>query len=350
MPQNKDYIGISKILEVLAESPKGLKSKRQVAMKVGGKYSTIFSYIDLLREHGFISIEDVRTERGNRPSVKVKLDLLGYLYLIYRISIGSLNLTTVKDIFEGAYQSLMDFLRREAQALQDLFEDDSWNKLCFFAMQKFAQEGIGSNMAAMIMEEISKRIFMKYLGSEGILDINYLSRISKDKEEICDLILKGIKEAHKKFFVSQCLPPEDLKVYLLTFGEAFEMLSEIERMDVIAAFRYEYNTLMRRLIKSSPKEIREEWERLMREAGLNQMVCLFECPKCGHKGASLQDVEKILRTYTVKCGKCGCESNLAYLARYHNKDIGEMLERWVDSSGSKYTRMPLDKLYKPYEN
>lgn len=350
MPHSKDYGVISRILEVLAEFPEGLKSKRQIAMKVSGKYSTIFSYIDLLREHGFISIEDIRTERGNRPSVKVKLDLLGYLYLVYRISAKSLKLATAGVIFRDAYQSLMGFLRREAQALHDLFEDDPWNKLCFFAMQKFTQEGIGSRMADMIMEEISKRIFMKYLGPEGILDIDYFSRISRDKVEICDLILEGIKEAHKKFFLSKGLSPEDLKVYFLTFGEAFEMLSKIERMDIIAAFRYEYNTLIRHLIKSLPNEIKEEWERMMREAGLHQMVCLFKCPKCGYEGASLQDVEKVLKAYTVKCEKCGGESSLAYLARYYDKAIEDILEKWVDSSGLKYTRMPLDKLYKPNEN
>ncbi|MEM2588163.1 MAG: hypothetical protein QXJ19_07525 [Candidatus Bathyarchaeia archaeon] len=344
MPQSKDYAVITKILEVLAEFPDRVKSKRQVAMMVGGKYSTIFSYIDLLCEHGFISVEDVRTESGKRPSVRVKLDLLGYLYIIYRVSIGRLKLTTANFIFR-AYQSLMGFLREETQALHSLFEDDPWNKLCFLAMQRFTQEGIGSNMAAMIMEEISKKIFMSYLGSEGILDINYLSRVSRDKGEMCNLILEGIKEAHKKFFVYQSLLPEDLKLYLLTFGEAFELLSEIERMDVIAAFRYEYNTLIKRLIKNFPGEIRGEWERLMREASLNQIVCLFKCPKCGHKDVSLQDVEKLLRTYTVKCGRCGSESSLASLARCYDSEIEKILERWMVSSGSKYIRMPIDKLY-----
>ncbi len=198
MPQNKDYRVISKIFEVLAESPEGLKSKRQVAIRVRGKYSTIFSYIDLLREHGFVSIEDVITERGNRPSVRVKLDLLGYLYVVYRISIKSLAPITANTIFRNTYQSLMNFLNKEAQILHGLFEADPWNKLCFFAMQKFTQERLGSKMAVIIIEEISKKIFMKYLGPEAILDIDYLDRIYRDETEICDLILKGIRNAHKK--------------------------------------------------------------------------------------------------------------------------------------------------------
>ncbi|MEM2129627.1 MAG: hypothetical protein QXZ70_03405 [Candidatus Bathyarchaeia archaeon] len=350
MPQNKDYSVISRILEVLAEFPEGLKSKRQVAMKVGGKYSTIFSYIDLLREHGFISIEDVRTESGNRPSVKVKLELLGYLYLAYRISVKSLKLATAGVIFRDAYQSLMSFLRKETQTLHNLFEDDPWNKLCFLALQKFTQEEVGSKMSAMILEEISKRIFMKYLGPEGILDIDYLDRIYKDEAEICDLILMGIKDAHKKFFISQGLTPDDLKVYLLTFGEAFDMLSEIEKRDVIIAFRYEYNNLIRHLVKSLPTEIKEDWESLMRQAGLHQIVCLFECPKCGHKGASRQDVENLIRTYTVTCGKCGGESSLAYLAKYYDKQVEETFEKYADSSGAKFMRLPLRKLYESNED
>lgn len=343
MPQSREYAVITKILEVLAKSPGGLRSKRQVAARVGGKYSTIFSYIDLLREHGFVSVEDVRTKRGNRPSVRVKLGLLGYLYIIYRVSIGSLPIATAGVIFRDAYQSLMGFLREEVQALQNLFEDDPWNKLCFFALQKFTQAE--SKVAAMVMEEISKRVFRKYLGPENILDIDYLGRIWEDKLEICDLILKGVREAHKKFFLLEGLSPEDLKAYLLTFGEAFEMLSKTERMDVVAAFKYEYDTLMRHLIRVFPRELREKCEEMMRQAGLHQIVCMFKCPKCGYEGASLQVVEDVLRTYTVRCGKCNVESSLAYLPRYYDKEIEEILRRWLESSGLKYVKKPLDKLY-----
>jgi transcription elongation factor Elf1 len=342
MPPEKEYLIITKIVETLAGFQEGL-SKRQVALKVGGGYSTIFRYLDLLIEYGFVFQEDVRTKRGNRPIVKVHLDLLGLLYIIYRISQKNFDVKSSGWVFKAAYSKLLDFLKREEDNLRDLLEDDAWNKLCFLALPKIV-EGVGSGIACAIMEEISRRVFRSYLGPKGILDLHYLSGIVRDKASLCELILEGIKEAYGSFFLFRRVSPKDLEAYLDTFSQAFESLSEDEMMDVMAAFRHKYNTLLKSFLKKLPSEIRNDVEGALRRANLNQIVCIFKCPKCGYLGPSIQDLEKILKTYSVKCVKCGSETSMAYLPTHFDEEIGKDFDEWMKAYMSEHVRAPISRL------
>jgi hypothetical protein len=349
MPRTNNYQIMDRILDVLVRNIDNGLNKRQVAHRVGGKYSTVFQYLEVLQEYGLITLTDFRTEKGTRPYVIVKLGLLGYLYAIYKNSLGRLVLSkeNKEKLIEKAFHELLNFFNQKSDTLCELFDSDSWNKLCFNAFRLIKGREGAFKITGEIMFEVANSIFWKYSLEDHHLEC--LNKILRNDTEILNAIFEGIKAAHINIIFRTGFLSLEEKDYLEAFGTAFNSLAEEEKMDVMAGFRYEYNSLLRRMIKRCrkdiPKEILDECYKMMGEAGLNQIVCLFWCPKCGYKGPSVQELEKLLGLYVVKCRKCNGAISMAHLPKYYDKEAIRDFNKWVEGVALKQMLRPISDAY-----
>jgi len=305
MSRKRDVKLAEEIIKVLArEEP---LNKRQIARRVGKGYSTAFNYLDFLRDSGFVCMDDVWSEKKHRTEVNVRLDLLGYLYIIWKQE--EWKLYNIDEIKRKAFHGLTRFFDANKEEFEEKCERDPWLKLCFRAMDKrFSLGGSPTTFDLEIMEEIASNIFEQYRDD---LNLNRLANAADSA--VSDLILEGVKSAHKKYFIGHPIGPGEMRPYLETFARAFEELNDFEKAEVILNFKSELHSIIRPLIKELPKKIRESYVDKFKRAEPYQVVCFFRCPNCSSQDASLQDARKLLTSLTVKCEKCGGEFYLTSL-------------------------------------
>lgn len=314
---------------------------RQVTCRVGGKRTTLFDYLKKLCEHGFAVREEFRTEEGTRPYVIVRLGLLGYLYAIYK-SVNkqwTLSQKEEREIIAKSYQEILRFLNQKYEGLREVFDGDPWSKLCFNALRLMMGKGEPLNFYRTVVVNVANCVIGWCIGPDEPLVPEYFWKIFRDEVGLCEAILQGLKNAHKDILLRGPIPQEE-KLCLEAFAEAFTMLAEQEEKDVMTAFRCEYNSLMDTLIKKLglPRKIILEYRHMRSKASLDEIVCLFECPKCRHKGPSVQELEKVLSSYTVKCSRCGSSHSLADLSRYVDEEIMKLCRKWAGKHISRHIR------------
>jgi len=345
MGRSKNYT--DDIIRVLVESLGRNEdlNMRQVAARVGGPYTTIFNNLQTLIEYGFVTRKEFKTERGTRPYVIVRLRLPGLLYAIYKSLHKQLALSRKeeKEILSTAYLEVQRFLDKKYEDLREMFDVDPWGKLCFKALCLLKGKGTPLSFQHVVMVNIAENVIGEYIDPEEPLIPETFERIFRNETRLCDAILRGLKDAYRELSLLASIAEEEL--CLEAFSEAFNELAEYEKKDVMAAFRCEYNSLVDMIIRKMklPKEIYRRYMRMRSEASLDQIVCLFECPKCGYRGPSIQSLEEILSSYRVKCPRCRSLHKLAHLPSYVDRKSSELFLRWARGHISRQLGTPIEK-------
>jgi transcription elongation factor Elf1 len=343
MPKKKNPQIAEKIIAVLIGNRDVELNKRQVLSRTTYPYGTAFDYLTKLQNSGFVVFKDVISEDGNRPEVVVRLGLLGYLYAIHKFYRKDWNTLDINGIEKTAYSNLLEFLGKNDQSLQSMFKADSWQKLCFAALQKMAKRQEHSKLHIAVLVEVANSVFEKYTCDKEGLDLDRVEEIAGDEREMCDLILEGLKLAHRRFFAECFADSEEVRMYIETFGESFTDLSDYEKADVIAGFRYEFHSLVKPFLNGLPEELRSKYREKFKKAKAYQVVCLFKCPKCGYADASLQDARRLLGQFVVKCEECKQESYLTTLSQTlgADKDFWE----WLEAANLRRLKSSVGKAY-----
>jgi len=319
---------------------------RQVAARVGGPYTTIFNNLQTLIDYGFVARKEFKTERGTRPFVIVRLRLPGLLYAIYKSLHKQLVLSRKekKEVLSRAYLEVQRFLDKKYEDLREMFDANPWGKLCFKALCLLKGKGTPLSFQHVVMVTIAENVIGEYIDPEEPLVPKTFERIFRNETRLCDAILRGLKDAYRE--LSLLAPIAEEELCLEAFSEAFNELTEYEKKDVMAAFRYEYNSLVDMIIRrmKPPKEFYRRYMRMRSETSLDQIVCLFECPKCGYRGPSIQSLEEILSSYRVKCPKCGAQHKLTRLPSYVDRKSIEQFLKWVAGHVSRQLRPPIEEV------
>jgi len=201
-------------------------------------------------------------------------------------------------------------------------------KLCFKALRLLNGRGTPLSFQRLVMVSVADKVIGECIDPEEPLILERFERIFRDESLICKAILRGLKDAYKKLSFSFQTAEDEL--CLEAFSEAFNELADYEKKDVMAAFRCEYNSLINLIIRKMkiPRKVRRRFIHMRSKASLDQVVCLFECPKCNYRGPSIQSVEEILSSYRVKCPMCGSRHKLVYLPRYVDKESVKLFLKW----------------------
>lgn len=235
-----------------------------------------------------------------------------------------------REIIARSYLEVVRFLDQKYEGLREMFDVDPWSKLCFNALRLLVGKDELLNVYRIVVANVANCVIGEYMTPDEPLAPEYFGKIFRDDARLCEALLKGLKNAHKDILLRSPIAQEE-KQCLEAFAEAFNKLAQHEKRDVMAAFRCEYNSIIDVFIQKLrlPRKIRLEYERMRLKAALDEIVCLFECPKCRYKGPSIQKVEEILSSYTVKCNKCGSFHNLAQLSRYLDEEIMKLSRKWA---------------------
>jgi len=346
MGREKNYA--DKILKVLAESLARHEdlNMRQIGARVRAPYTSVFVTLNTLADYGFVVRKEFRTERGTRPYVIVRLGLPSLLYLIYKSlhKQFALSRKEEEEILSTAYLEIQRFLDEKYEDLRGIFDADPWGKLCFKALCLLKGKNVPLSFQHVVMVNVAENVIGEYMDPEEQLSPERFERIFRNKARLCEAILRGLKDAYKELTLLTPIAEEEL--CLEAFSEAFNELAEYEKKDVMAAFRCEYNSLIDTIIKKTklPKEIYKKYMRMRSEASLDQIVCLFKCPKCGHSEPSIQSLEDILSSYRVKCPKCGAQHKLTRLPSYADQKNIEQFLKWVTGHISRQLRPPIEEV------
>jgi len=345
MGRRKNYT--DDIIRVLVESLSRNEDLniRQVAARTGRPYSTIFENLGALAEYGFVGRKWFMTERGTRPYVIVRLRLPGLLYAIYKSMHKRLVLSgkEEKAVISTAYLEVQKFLDKKYEDLREMFDADPWGKLCFKALCLLRGKGTPLSFQRVVMVNVAENVIGEYIDPEEQLTPKEFERIFRDEARLCDAILRGLKDAYRELsLLAQIVEGE---ICLEAFSEAFNDLAEYEKKDVMAAFRFEYDSLVDMIIRKMeiPEEIYGRYRSMRSEASLDQIVCLFECPKCGYRGPSIQSLEEILSSYRVKCPRCRSHHKLTHLPRYVDRKSSELFLRWARGHISRQLSTSIEK-------
>jgi hypothetical protein len=305
----------------------GALTKRQVlaklsSLKVGGyperiPASSFSECVDKLLKQGFIREDSAYI--GERVAVNVRLTILGYSYVVYKMLYDKdwkPLLIKRQIVFQNFYAFLVNLhkmlkVRDEKRILErarDFLNYRPVDKLFFrFAAKTFELCLLRApDYMELALENFSLEVMRLYLEKGGIVEAeleakeNYLRSI------------RTIGEIIGKYFISE---KKDFEICMKALKGAFDELNDLERKVVLQYFKGIIELKLHSIIPSLDRESASDLKGKIAKTTADEIVLPYYCSGCGNKGFTVVNMYEFMEHPIVRCEKCGKETNFITIGK-----------------------------------
>jgi len=311
---------MNEILRVLAEEVS--LGMRQVHIRISKAVkgyperipsSTFYECVDSLMEKGFIKKEPVTKER--EVIINLRLTILGYSYVIYQMFCGEwrgMYAANEEKVFANFYAFLTMLYKKLLAGLDgkrileragEYVKFRPVEKLFFLLAEKTLKLSSSKPpaFAKVVMEHISIKTMKGYL--ENI----YLTGREPESKHFYKWFLEAVDEAVGEYLLSD--KNEDFDLSVKTLKEALAELSDLEKKMLYGYIKSKVELKLYSAVPALPDDARSELKTKIIEAGSDDVVLPYYCPKCESYGFTTAKFDEFLTHLSVKCEKCKGNTN-----------------------------------------